>query len=313
MKILIADDLHPLFFDLLDSNSFECDYRPDITAAETYKILPRFEGLVVRSKIKIDEKMLEKAENLKFVARAGAGLDMIDLDALRKKNIQLFHAAEGNADAVGEHTVGMLLVLLNKLHLADRSVRERKWDREAMRGSELKAKTVGIVGFGNMGQAFAAKLAGFGCEILAYDKKKEIRHETSAKLVSLDELRQKTDILSLHIPLNEDNKNLINAEYLLAFKKNIILINAARGEILQHADFLTLLDTGKITGACLDVLENEKIDTLSGEQKQRFEKIISDERIVLSPHVAGWTYESYRKISEVLANKINRAFGNFAG
>jgi D-3-phosphoglycerate dehydrogenase len=303
-KILIVDEMHPSLLPMLESKGFVADYQPNIAQEEILKIIADYEGIIIRSKLKIDIFFLEKAENLKFIARAGAGLDQIDLEETRKRNIYLLNAPEGNRDAVGEHTVGMLLCLFNKLHLADRQVRRSIWNREGSRGEELYGKTVGIIGYGNMGKAFAQRLLGFGCNVLAYDIDHAKVDNYFARQASLAEIFVDADVLSLHIPLTPENKSMFEESFFYNFKKAIFFVNTARGELVEMQLLKKLLLVGKLKGACLDVLENEKLGKLTPSQKEAFDFLISAENVLFTPHVAGWTVESYQRINEVIVEKI---------
>jgi D-3-phosphoglycerate dehydrogenase / 2-oxoglutarate reductase len=309
LKVLIIDQMHPNIVPLLEEKGFAVSYRPDTPAVEVPQLLEPYEVLVLRSKLPITAELLQYAPNLKAIGRAGAGLDQIDLAEVERRGIVLAHAAEGNRDAVAEHALGMLLCLLNKLHLADRQVRQGQWLREANRGWELGGKTVGIIGYGCMGQAFARRLSGFGCRVMAYDTHKTGYGTAAVEEVSLEELQQQADIVSLHIPLSEQNRGLIDEAYLNNFKKNILLINTSRGEVLPLAGLVQALKSGKVWAASLDVLENEKLQQLSPGQQQNFEYLISSESVLLSPHVAGWTHESYEKINQVLVQKLCERLG----
>ena len=304
-KVLVIDKMHESLFPMLRNIGFEADYRPEISATEVKEVVGGYEILFVRSKITVDEGLLQYAPALKVIGRAGAGIDQLDMAALEKRNIVVINAPEGNRDAVAEHAVGMLLSLFNKLLLADAQVRKGIWDREGNRGIELKEKTVGIIGFGYMGQAFAQRLQGFGCRVLAYDKFIKGFGGEDVKECSLEEIFQETDVLSLHIPLNAENRNFVNASFLQKFKKSIFIINTARGEILPLQDLKVALENGKVLGAALDVLENEKLHNLSQSQKENFGYLVKSDRVILSPHVAGWTHESYVKINQVLVEKLN--------
>ena len=303
-KVLIIDDMHESIVPLLTENGFEPHYKPMVAAREVPELLAGYEVLFLRSKLPVTAEVLAKASALKVIGRAGAGLDLIDLEEVKKRNISLVHASEGNRDAVAEHAVGMLLCLLNKLLIADRQVRRKQWLREENRGVELGEKTVGIIGYGYMGQAFAKRLAGFGCRVLAYDLHKKGFGDALVKEVSLEELQQEADVVSFHIPLNKENKGLVNTSYLQAFRKNIYLVNTARGEIMPLHDLVLALKSGKIIGAALDVLENEKLQQLSAQQQENFDYLITSDQVLLSPHVAGWTHESYKKINQVLVQKL---------
>ena len=304
MKFLIVDDLHASIFDYLKEAGIEWDYQPDILPAEVKKILPNYDGLIVRSKIYVDEDMLSTS-NLKVIARAGAGVDNIDEQALAKRNIHLINAPEGNCDAVGEHTVGLILALLNNFRKAGRELRTYEWIREGNRGYELSSFTVGVIGYGFMGKALCKRLIAFGCKVIAYDKALGIRAEQDGvELVSLEELKRRTDILSLHIPLVAENKFWIDADFIKGFAKNIWLVNTSRGKVLKTDDVLPLLESGKIRGLALDVWENENPKMFSEAEKTMFDSLLGYDQVMLTPHVAGWTFESYRKISEIMGLKI---------
>jgi D-3-phosphoglycerate dehydrogenase len=307
-KILIINQLHEVLIQQLEQKGFHVDYLPDISVEQIFECIEDYQGIVIRSKLKIDSAFLNKATNLKFVARAGAGIDQIDLEELAKRNIKIFNAPEGNRNAVGEHTLGMLLCLLNKIHLGDTEVRQKIWQREENRGYEVRGKTVGIIGYGNMGKAFSRCLQGFQTPVLAYDNAKVNYGDQFAKEVGLEELFAKTDILSLHIPLNKQNYHFIDADFLNKFKKPIYLLNMARGQVLSLEAVQENLENGKILGTCLDVLENEKLETLTPKEKEIFNYLTSSNKTLFTPHVGGWTVESYRKISETLAQKITDSF-----
>ena len=296
--------MHPSLVPMLEQVGFFAHYRPTITRQELIEVIGDFEGIIIRSKTILDEELLSKASKLEFIARAGAGLDLIDLEAVKKRDIVLFNAPEGNRDALAEHCIGMLLCLFNKLNYADNEVRNGIWKREANRGIELMGKTVGLIGYGNMGQAFAKRLKGFGVKVLAYDKYIKGFSDEFATESTLEEIYQQADILSLHIPLTDETKGWLSTDFYHHFQKNIYLINSARGEIVVLTDLLEALKTGKVAGACLDVLENEKLDQLSSEQQETYSVLFKQKNILFTPHVAGWTHESYVKINEVLVRKI---------
>lgn len=281
---------------------FTCNYQPKFTLQEALEILPDYTGLAIRSKFKVDQQVIDIATNLKFVARAGAGMDNIDEAYASQKGIQLLNAPEGNMDAVGEHAVGLLLALMNNFRRADRQVRHGEWKREANRGFELKGKTVGIIGYGFMGQSFARKLAGFGVNVIAYDKYKTGFSDQYAREVSMEEIVKYSEVLSLHIPLTNETKGMVDDEYLFHFRKPIFLINTARGQIVKTKAVLQGLKDGRILGAGLDVLETEKFPALA--EQEWYDELAASDQVILTPHVAGWTFESYRKISEVLGQKL---------
>ncbi|MPR32615.1 2-hydroxyacid dehydrogenase [Salmonirosea aquatica] len=304
MKILIADQMHPSLFALLDAQGWQYDYRPDFRRNDIISCLAEYDGLIIRSKTRIDEELLTQATRLQFIARAGAGLDLIDDAATQRLGIKLFHAGTGNRDAVAEHTVGMLLMLFNNLSRADREVRQAIWDREGNRGVELMGKTVGLIGYGNNGTATAQRLSGFGCRVLAYDKYREDYSDQYAQEATLADIQREADVLSLHIPLTELTSNLINETFISNFQKPFYLINVSRGEIVNSKAVVQAMKNNKILGVCLDVLENEKLSQLTNPQQEAFDYFRSSPRAVLTPHIAGWTHESYVRINEVLVQQI---------
>ncbi|WMN11715.1 NAD(P)-dependent oxidoreductase [Marivirga salinae] len=304
MKILVIDEMHESITPLLNELNLEVDYMPKINREEIISIIGDYEGLIVRSKTYIDAELLQNTNKLKFVARAGAGVDNVEVNELEKRNIHLINAPEGNRDALAEHTMGMLLSLFNKINLADQEVRNGKWDREGNRGVELMGKTIGLLGFGNMGGAFAKRLSSFGCKIIAYDAEKTGFSNDYVEEVNLEKMQAEAQILSLHIPMNAQNKGIINSEFLLGFKKLDYIINTSRGEVLILKDLLKLLKSGKMKGAALDVLENEKINSLKDSELFVFQELTSLKQVILTPHIAGWSFESYEKINRVLTQKI---------
>ncbi|MFA9215057.1 MAG: NAD(P)-dependent oxidoreductase [Candidatus Methylacidiphilales bacterium] len=304
MKVLIIDDVSSLLTDGLEKIGYQVTYLPTINRNEILQIIAPFEVLVVRSKTLINQEILNAAPNLKIIARAGSGLDNIDLGLANQKGIYCFNAGQANADAVGEHTLGMLLSLMRNLAKADLEVRNKIWDREGNRGYELNGKTVGIIGFGNTGKAFAKKLSGFDVKILVYDKYLENYSNQNAQEAKLEQIFEEADILSLHIPLTTETKNWINANFFTQFKKNIYLLNMCRGEVVNMPETIEYLNNSKIKGACFDVLENEKINTLSNQQQKDFDYLINNKNVVLSPHIAGWTFESYEKIAQSILLKL---------
>lgn len=304
-RILIVDDMHECIFPVLKEAGFETVYAPDIDRSGILKIIHEFEGLIIRSKTSVDKEMIDLATNLKFVARAGAGMDKLDQEYLISKGINILNAPEGNRDALGEHAVGMLLSLLHRIPSGHREITDGIWDREKNRGIELRGKVVGVYGVGQMGLSFASKLQGFGCELIGYDKYKEDFNNDFIKEVTLDEIIERTEILSIHIPLNDETKGLFNEAYLRKFKNLKVLMNTARGEILELKSLINLLSDGTIYAAALDVLENENFKNYSNEERMLLKKL-SSSNVVLTPHVGGWTYESYQRISEVIGEKIAR-------
>jgi D-3-phosphoglycerate dehydrogenase len=305
-KILIIDLMHESIVPLLTHIGYEVDYEPAITVSEIHERISNYEGLIVRSKISIDKALIEKGTRLKFIARAGAGIDQVDETYLTARKITLLNAPEGNRVAVGEHTLGMLLCLMNKLNTANTEVKAGIWDREANRGFEISGKTIGIIGYGNMGQAFAKCLKGFDGRVLAHDKFKKDFSDEFAQEASLEELFETAEVLSLHIPLTSDSRNWADSTFFSKFKKPIWFLNTARGEIASFKAVAESIHKGHILGAGLDVLENEKLKTLSDEQRLYFNELVNAPNVLFTPHVAGWTHESYRKINEVLTQKIKQ-------
>jgi D-3-phosphoglycerate dehydrogenase len=304
MKILIADSMHPSLFTMLESQGWDYAYHPEYRREDIIRELPAFEGLFIRSKTFVDLEVMEPAKKLRFIARAGAGLDLIDLDVAKERGVEVFHAGEGNRDALAEHALGMLLGLLANIVKADKEVRNGIWDREGNRGVELMNKTVGLIGYGNNGGATAKRLSGFGCKVLAYDKYRDNYGDSYAQEASLEEIMQEADILSMHVPLTEETKYIINQKFIEDFPKPFYLMNLSRGKVANLTAVVEGLKSGKIIGACLDVLENEKFKTLTDEQQEVFDYLTSSSRVVLTPHIGGWTHESYVRINEVLMRQI---------
>jgi len=302
MNILIVDDLHPILLQKFNQAKLTYEYQPDITREQTEKIIYNYAGLIIRSKFQVDKQFIDQAPNLKLIGRAGAGMDNIDEQYAKEKGIDLISANEGNRDAVGEHMIGMLLSLMNKLNVADREVKNGEWNREQNRGYELKGRTVALIGYGNNGQAMAKKLAGFEVQVIAYDKYKTGFSDQYAKEVSMEEVVKLADVISFHIPLTRETKGMVDAEYLLHFRKPIFFLMGARGGIVDIPAVLNSMDQGKILGAAFDVLPVENFPMLA--QQIWFEELKKRNNIILSPHVAGWTFESYFKLSAILADKI---------
>lgn len=304
MRFLVVDDMHSSLPALAEKVGIVIDYRPKITREEILNRISEYEGLLIRSKTIVDKELLEKAGRLKVIVRAGAGLEQIDLVDAEKKGIILIHGGEANRDTVAEHTVGLLLSLLHKITAADAEIRTYVWDREGNRGTELMGKTVAVIGYGNTGKAFAKRISSFGCRVLTYDKYLKNYSDIYASESSYDAIGKEADIVSFHIPMNTENKHLINEMYLEKFEKSIFLLNTSRGGILKTEALTEALKSGKIRGAGLDVLENENLTGLTESQKKAFEYLIHCKRVVLTPHTAGWSYESYERMNNVIFEKI---------
>ena len=306
---LVIDEMHPSLQPLLQSIGVEVDYRPTLTAAEVPAALAAqsYEGLVVRSKLRVTADLLAHGPHLRYVARAGAGTDNIDEPAMAAAGVTLLNAPEGNRDAMGEFAVGLLLALLRNIARADHEVRQGQWRREANRGEEIGGKTIGLLGYGHMARAFARRLGAFGGTVLAHDADLDCPADPYATLVPLANLQAQADVLSLHIPYAPANHHFVNEAFLAAFAKPIWVLNTARGEVLDHAALVAGLRAGTVRGAALDVLDNEQLTRLSPAQQANFDFLKNAPNVVLTPHIGGWTHESYVRINEVLAEKI-RAF-----
>jgi len=310
-KVLFIDSVHPVLEERLTAIGYICEHELTATKPTIELIIENYFGLVIRSRFPIDRQFLDQAANLKFIARSGAGLENIDVVYAEKKGIKVFNSPEGNMDAVGEQAIGMLLMLFNQLKKGDEEVRAGIWDREGNRGLELSGKTVGIIGYGNMGQTLAKKLSGFGCKVIAYDKYKKGFGDSTVKEVSLTEIFEKTNVLSIHLPLSNETHHYVNESFLKSFKKPIYLINTARGNNVNTTDLVNGLKNKTILGTCLDVLEYEtkSFETINAEElPEDFKYLTQSEKVILSPHVAGWTKESYVKLSSFLADKIEKEF-----
>ena len=304
LKCFVADSMHESLFRLLKEAGWMCDYEPSASREEIRKRLKGYDGLIIRTKTTVDRDLIGDDPTLLFVGRAGAGLDNVDVNYLREKNIQVIHAAEGNRDAVGEFTIGILLSLMRNIPRAHEEVTDFKWERERNRGEELMGKTVGLVGYGNMGRAFAQRLSGFRCKVLAFDKYKSGYSDDFCREATMEEIFSQTDVLSLHIPLTGETRGMVNSQYFGRFAKRIIVVNTARGEIIPLHDLAEAVKNGKVRGAALDVLENEKIDQLNAQQLQSFKYLSGKTNVIFTPHIAGWTFESHEKINVALVDKL---------
>lgn len=305
-KVLITDDVHPLLIEGLKSGGFHCDFLPDISLEEVRTIIGDYHGLIVNSKILVDRVLLDRAPKLRFVGRLGSGMEIIDREYAAAKGVAVLSSPEGNCNAVAEQALGMLLALANNLLRADREVRQKIWHREKNRGFEIMGKTVGIIGFGHTGSSFAKKLSGMGVKILAYDKYKT-NYTSDYPYVAesaMQPIFEQADIISFHLPLTEETKHLADQAFVNKCKKGVIFINTSRGQVIKTEDLIAGLESGNIGGACLDVFENEKPHSYSKREQQLFDRLFSFENIVVSPHIAGWTVESKRRLADILLNKI---------
>lgn len=305
LKALLLEPVHPVLPQLLKQHSINITEGDMLSSTQLINELKDTTILIVRSK-KVDATLIDCAPHLQIIGRAGSGLENIDVQYAQSKGIVCLNSPEGNRDAVGEHAIGMLLMLLNQLKKADNEVRQNIWDRKSNWGIELKGQTVGIIGYGNTGSTFAKKLSGFECDILVYDKYKNAIRDNYVRQASMQDIYEKADIVSLHLPLTKETYCLANDEFFSAFKKNIYFINTARGKIVNTSSLVKAMRTGKVKGACLDVIEYEEsnFENLNKVQSADFEYLKQSFNVVLTPHIAGWTHQSYEKICRILAEKI---------
>ncbi len=311
MNILHLDTNHPLLINQLNDLGLTNHEDYSSSKAEIEQKIKEYQGIIIRSRFKIDKSFLDAAVNLKFIARVGAGLESIDCDYAQKKGVHLISAPEGNRNAVSEHVLGMLLSLMNRLQIADKEVRNGEWNREINRGDELDGKTVGIIGYGNTGKALANKLRGFEVEVIFHDIEDNLE-DGNAKQVSLEVLKEKADVLSLHVPLTELTNKMVNKEFINSFKKSFYLLNTARGKCVVTKDLVEALHSGKIIAAGLDVLEYEQtsFENLFSDDKipADFKELLKQKNVILTPHIAGWTHQSKEKLSQTIVDKIKAEF-----
>ena len=316
MRILLLDKNHPLITEQLLAKNFILE--EDFTSSydEVCDKIQNYDGVIIRSRIPLDQNFLEKATHLKFIARVGAGMENIDIPVAEKLGIQLINSPEGNRDSVAEHVVGMLLILMNRLFIASNEVKKGIWLREENRGDELLGKTVGLIGYGNMGKATAKRLSGFGCKVIFHDILPDLSDEFATQ-VSLEELKQKAEVLSLHIPMTNETHYLIDSTFINEMKNEFYFVNTARGKNVETKYLVEALKSGKVKGACLDVLEYEKasfekLDTstsLSTRENEDLQYLLDSEKVIVTPHIAGWTHQSKEKLAQVIVDKIIASFG----
>ena len=310
MKILQLDKNHPLISEQLTAKGFVVEEDHSSTYDEVLEKIIDYQGIIIRSRIPLDKNFLTKASHLKFIARVGAGMENIDIETAEKLHIKLINSPEGNRDSVAEHVVGMLLILMNRLFIASNEVKNGIWKREENRGDELLGKTFGIIGYGNMGKATAKRLSGFGVEVIFYDILPNLSDEFATQ-VSLEELQKRADILSLHIPLTSETHYLIDEEFISKMEKNFYFINTARGKNLKTKALVKAIESGKVLGACLDVLEYEKSSFENLEtENQDLKYLLDSEKAIVTPHIGGWTHQSKEKLAQVIVDKILADFRN---
>ena len=306
-QVLVTDKTHPILCEKLQAAGYHCDVQADLSYNELLAIVNNYDALVVRSKVEIDRNFLDNTHSLKCIGRVGAGMETIDVDYAEQKGIKCLNSPEGNRDAVGEHALGMLLTLFNNMLRANNEIRSGLWKREVNRGLEIKGKTVGIIGFGNMGSSFAKRLRGFECDIISYDKYKKNYAPDYVEEVSLEELFNRADVVSFHVPLTDETHYMADAAFLNSFAKPIYLINTARGAVVKTVDLVSAMQMGKVLGVALDVIEYENMskDGLDLESlTPDFKYLLQADNAVLTPHIGGWTVESKYKLADVLADKI---------
>lgn len=308
MKILLLDKNHPLITEQLTAKGFSLD--EDFTSSydEVLAKIEGYDGTIIRSRIPVDQKFIEHAKNLKFIARVGAGMENIDVAFAQKSGVELISSPEGNRDAVAEQVLGMLLILMNRLFISSQEVKNGIWKREENRGEELLGKTVGLIGYGNMGKAVAKRLSGFGCKVIFHDILPNIADENATQ-VTLEILKKEADILSLHLPITDETHYLVNKKFISEMAKNFYFVNTARGKNVNTKDLVQAIKNGKVKGAALDVLEYEKssFENLDGENED-LQYLLNSEKVIVTPHIAGWTIESKEKLAQVIVDKILRKF-----
>lgn len=308
MKILLLDKNHPLISEQLLEKNFILEEDFISSYEQVLEKIDKYEGVIIRSRIPLDARLLEKGKNLKFIARVGAGMENIDVSKAQELGIKLINSPEGNRDAVAEHCLGMLLVLMNRLFISANEVKNNVWLREENRGEEIKGKIFGLVGYGNMGKALAKRLLGFGCEVIFYDIKPNLS-DGFAKQVSLEELQANADILSLHIPLNDKTHYIIDEKFISEMKKNFYFINTSRGKNVKTSALIEGIKSGKVKGACLDVLEYEKSSFENLElENDDLQYLLNSEKVIVTPHIAGWTHQSKIKLAQTIVDKILAEF-----
>ena len=305
MKILHIDSNHPTLISTLKNNGYINDLDISSSKEEIIKIIKDYDGLILRSRFKIDKDFIDNASNLKFIARVGSGLENIDCNYAKRKNIEVISSPEGNSNAVGEHALGLLLSLLNNINTSSNQVKEGLWFRETNRGFEIEGKTVAILGMGNTGKSFAKKISSFNCKVFFYDIDEKIKSKY-AKKSSLDFLYKNADIVSLHLPHTINNIDLFNKEFIQKFDKPFWLINTSRGKIVNTPDLVDALDEKKILGAGLDVIdiESSSFNNIEKELNPYFNELINLKNVIITPHIAGWTFESNVKLSQIVIDKI---------
>lgn len=301
---MITAKAHRYLIDRLEEKGFEVSYQPAITYEEVLAGIAEFTGMIVTTRIRVDKVLIDAAQQLQWIGRLGSGMELIDVPYAESKGIQCASSPEGNCDAVGEQALGMLLSLMNNIQKSNLELRKGIWERDGNRGFELNGRTVGIIGYGNTGGAFARKLRGFDVEILAYDKYKTGFSDAYVQEATMDQLFAKADVVSVHLPLTAETQYLANAAFFRSFHKPVWFINAARGKLVDTADIIMALETGTISGACLDVLENEKLSTYTAKEEEELERLLHLPNVILTPHIAGYSHEASVKMARIVLEKL---------
>ncbi len=310
MKILITDYVHPSLISRLENDGHEVDYNRAITLTQVKDVLHSYNGIVINSKIRMDKEAITLNPNLDFIARLGSGMEIVDIPYAQQNGIRVINTPDGNASSVGEHAIGMLLMLADNLRKGDKEVKAFKWNREENRGWELKGKTIGIIGVGHTGSQLAQKLSGFGMKILVYDKYNNdfLQSLPMVEESDLETIKKESDIISFHLPLTREIMHLCDDGFISECKNGVVLINTSRGKVIHTPSLIDGLNSGKIRGACLDVFENEKVATFSEEEKVMYAQLNEFPQVIVSPHVAGWTHESLKRIADLIYERINNGY-----
>jgi D-3-phosphoglycerate dehydrogenase len=308
MKIAVTDKVHPLLINGLEEKGFSVIYDESIGNERLRELLPDLHGVIINSKIRMDETMIDLGDQLKFIGRLGSGMEIIDVAYADSKRIKCINTPDGNCDAVGEHAIGMLLCLANNIIKANQETKTYNWQREENRGFEIMGKTIGIIGVGHTGGALAKKLKGFDMTILGHDKYKSQLDENLAhvQLTTTEEILEKADIISFHLPLSAETKHFANEPFFESCKKGTIIINTSRGNVIETNSLVKYLENGHLGGASLDVFENEKVNTFTEEEKILYQKLADHPKVVMTPHIAGWTKESLERIASLMLERINK-------